>query len=228
VRQAFNYALDKERLLETFSDGNGFVANGPLPPGMPGYGGLEAESYPYDPQQARQLLSAAGYTDPADMGTLTFTTQGYGDVGPYITAVITLWEEALGVTIEPIMLDPFTYYDELYAGDSGHFYSSGWCADYPDPQNFLDVLYHSESRQNIGGFSDEALDDLLEHARVEQDVQARVAMYQEAERRIVSQAPVVFATHGISAVLVSPDLQGYVLTPIGVPQWHHVAVRRDE
>jgi len=226
VRQAFNYALDKERLIETFSGGNALVAEGPLPPGMPGYGGLAGSSYPYDPDKARQLLAEAGYTDPADLGTLTFTTQGYGDVGPYITAVITLWQEALGVTIEPVMLDPFTYYDELYAGNTGHFYSSGWCADYPDPQNFLDVLYHSDSTQNLGGFSDREIDALLEEARVDKDVQRRLAMYQEAERRIVDEAPVVFTSHGLSAVLVSPDLEGYVLTPIGVPQWHRVGVRR--
>jgi ABC-type transport system substrate-binding protein len=227
VRQAFNYGLDKERLIETFSGGNALAAEGPLPPGMPGYGGLEGESYPYDPQKGRQLLAEAGYADPADMGTLTFTTQGYGDVGPYVTAVITLWQEALGVTIEPVMLEPFTYYDELYAGNTGHFYSSGWCADYPDPQNFLDILYHSDSTQNLGGFSDEEIDTLLEEARIEADVAQRLALYQEAERRIVAQAPVVFTSHGISAVLVNPDLEGYVLTPIGVPQWHRVDVRRD-
>ncbi len=227
VRQAFNYALDKERLINTFAGGNALVADGPLPPGMPGYGGLEGPSYPYDPDKARQLLAEAGFADPGDMGTLTFTTQGYGDVGPYITAVITLWQEELDVTIEPVMLEPFAYYDELYAGNTGHFYSSGWCADYPDPQNFLDILYHSDSTQNIGGFSSPEIDTLLEAARSEKDVARRMAMYQEAERRIVAQAPVVFTSHGLTAVLVSPALEGYVLTPIGVPQWHRVAVRRD-
>ena len=228
VRQAFNYALDKERLIETFSNGNALVAKGSLPPGMPGYGGLTGDGYAFDPEKARQLIADAGYADAADLGILTFSTQGYGDVGPYITAVITLWEETLGVTIEPVMLDPFTYYEQLYAGNIGHFYTSGWCADYPDPQNFLEVLYHSESRQNIGGFSNEAIDDLLDEARIEPDAQKRIELYQEVERRIVDQAPVVFTSHGLAAVLVSPDLDGYVLTPIGVPQWHRVAVQRGD
>ncbi len=222
VRQAFNYALDKQRLIETFAGGNALIANGPLPPGMPGYGGLDGESYPYDVDQARALLAEAGYADPADMGTLTFTAQGYGDVGPYITAVITLWEEALGVTIEPVLLEPFTYFDALYAGDIGHFFSSGWCADYPDPQNFLDVLYYSSSEQNLSRFSDPQIDALLDEARIESDVDRRLAMYQEIERQVVAAAPVVFTSHGISAVLVKPALDGYQLTPIGIPQWHHV------
>ena len=227
VRQAFNYALDKGRLIETFSGGNALVANGPLPPGMPGYGGLDGESYPFDVEKARSLLAEAGYEDPADMGTLLFTTQGYGDIGPYIAAVITLWQEALGVTIEPVLLDPFTYYDELYAGNVGHFFSSGWCADYPDPQNFLEVLYHTGSEQNLSRFSDQGIDTLLDEARVEQDVSRRLALYQEAERRIVEAAPVVFIEHDISAVLVSPNLEGYELTPIGIPQWHRVSKKHN-
>jgi ABC-type oligopeptide transport system substrate-binding subunit len=125
------------------------------------------------------------------------------------------------------MLEPFAYYDELYAGNTGHFYSSGWCADYPDPQNFLDILYHSESTQNLGGFADPQIDALLEMARTERDLNKRLGMYQEAERQIVQQAPVVFTSHRISAVLVNPDLRGYELTPIGVPQWHRVNVQRD-
>ncbi len=227
VRQAFNYALDKERLIETFSGGNALIANGPLPPGMPGYGGLDGESYPPDIEKARMLLAEAGYDDPADMGTLTFTTQGYGDIGSYITAVITLWQDALGVTIEPVLLEPFTYYDELYAGNAGHFFSSGWCADYPDPQNFLEVLYHTGSEQNLSHFSDQGIDELLDQARVEQDVPRRLALYQDAERRIVEAAPVVFTEHSISAVLASPNLEGYELTPIGIPQWHRVSKKRD-
>ncbi len=226
VRQAFNYALDKEQLIETFADGNGLVANGPLPPGMPGYGSLEGESYPYDVEKARALLAEAGYADPADMGTLTFTTQGYGDIGPYVTAVITLWQEALGVTIEPVLLDPFTYYDELYAGNTGHFFSSGWCADYPDPQNFLEVLFHSDSGQNLSRFADNEIDRQLEQARADQDVARRLASYQQIEQQVVEAAPVVFTSHGISAVLVSPRLEGYQLTPIGVPQWHRVTKKQ--
>lgn len=231
VRQAFNYALDKELLIETFSSGNGLVATGSLPPNMPGYTG-DNEGYPFDPERARRLLAEAGYSDRdedgrlTDFPTLTYTTSGYGDVGPYVTAVITVWQDNLGVTIEPIVIDPFTYYNELYAGNVGHIFSSGWCADYPDPQNFLDVLYHTDSRQNLGGFSDSAVDALLEEARTETEVAARLALYAQAEQMIVEAAPVVFVSHGLSAVLVKPGVQGYVLTPLGVPQWHRVSLTR--
>lgn len=226
VRQAFNYALDKQRLIDTFSNGQALIANGSLPPGMPGFGGLIEPTYPFDPAKARELLAEAGYADPTDLPTLTYTTSGYGDAGGYVTAVITLWQETLGVTIKPVVLDPFIFYDELYAGSAGNFYGSGWCADYPDPQNFLDILYHSDSLQNIGGFANAEIDFLLEQARIETDTPQRIQMYQEAERQLVNQAPTVFVSHGVTAVLVNPALDGYTLAPIGVRQWHRVSVTR--
>lgn len=226
VRQAFNYALDKELLIDTFSGGDALVATGALPPGMPGYTADSHRGYPFDPAKANQLLDEAGYTDRATFPLLTFTTSGYGDVGGYETAVISLWQDVLGITIQPVVIDPFIYYDELYAGNTGHIFSSGWCADYPDPQNFLDILYHSGSRQNNGRYVNPAVDALLEQARIEADVATRLALYADIERRIVADAPVVFVSHSLQAALVSPDLDGYVLTPMGVRQWHRVAVNR--
>ncbi len=227
VRQAFNYALDKELLINTFSGGDALPATGSLPPGMPGYTNKPNRGYPYDPARARQLLAEAGYADMSQFPVLTYSTGGYGSVNDYVTAVITMWQENLGVTIRPEVIDPYQYYDELYAGNVGHFYGSGWCADYPDPQNFLDILYHSESPQNIGGYSNPEVDAMLEAARVERDVDRRMALYAEIEERIVADAPVVFVSHGLTAVLVSPDLEGYILTPFGVRQWHRVGVNRN-
>ncbi len=150
VRLALVYALDRETLVEIFWRGSGLLAAGSLPPGMPGYGGV-TEPLPFDSDRARELLAQAGYASPAELGTLTFYTAGFDEVNGLVTAVITMWQENLGLTIEPVLIDPYTYNDQLYSGDVGHFFSSGWCADYPDPQNFLDILYHSGSVQNLSG-----------------------------------------------------------------------------
>jgi oligopeptide transport system substrate-binding protein len=225
IRRAFSLALDRRRLVEGLYQGNALPAVGPLPPGMPGYGG-EIEPHDYDPQRARELMAGAGFAGPADLPTLTYTTAGYGGVGALVTAVITMWQDTLGVAIEPELIDPFIYLDELYAGNVGHFFSSGWCADYPDPENFLDVLFHSASNQNLSGYASPEVDALLEEARVEPDVTRRLALYAEAERRIVADAPVLFLVHSLSAELVKPYLVGYKLTPMEVPQWHRVGLAR--
>lgn len=224
VRQAFNYALDKQTLVNTLFNGNALVATGALPPGMPGYTGQNA-GYPFDPQQAQALLAEAGYT-PETFPTLTYTTSGYNDVSAFVSVAITMWQMNLGVTIEPVLLDPFTYQDELFAGNVGNMFGSGWCADYPDPENFLDILFHSESLQNRGGFADPTIDSLLEQARSEPDVSIRLGLYAEIEQRLVGAAPTVFVSHGLSAALVSPALQNYVLTPIGIAQWPFVPLAR--
>lgn len=227
VRQAFNYALDKEQLIALFLQGNGLVATSALPPTMPGYGLSGTSGYPFNPERARQLLHEAGYDDPNQFPTVTFYTAGYNDVNAYVTAVITMWQTELGITIEPVLLEPFSYFDELFAGNKGHIFSAGWCADYPDPQNFLDILYHSQSRQNLSEYKDTAVDTLLEQARLERDTETRLALYAEAERLIVAAAPVVFVSHSASAVLVKPYVSNYQLVPIGIPQWDRVLLSRE-
>lgn len=223
VRQAFSMAIDQERIVNGLYNGNALPAAGPLPPGMPGYTGDTGRPL-YDPAAARDLLAQAGYDDPAELPPLTFNTSGYGGVGPLVTALITMWQENLGVVIEPVLLDPFEYLNELYGGNTGHLFTSGWCADYPDPENFLDILFHTGSQQNLTGYSDVAVDALLEEARVESDVPRRLALYNDIERQIVAGAPAVFLVHSLSAVLVKPYVENYVLTPIGVAQWQDVAI----
>ena len=134
VRQAFNYALDKQRLIDTFSNGQALVANGALPPGMPGFGGLSEPTYPFDPAKARQLLAEAGYADPANFPTLTYTTSGYGDAGGYVTAVITLWQETLGITIKPVVLDPFLFMTNYMLATWGIFMAQAGVPTIPTPK----------------------------------------------------------------------------------------------
>jgi ABC-type oligopeptide transport system substrate-binding subunit len=96
-------------------------------------------------------------------------------------------------------------------------FSGGWCADYPDPENFADVLFHTGSAQNNGGYSNPQLDALLEAARTEQDVTQRIALYQQAEQMIVDNAAALFTTYSLTYQLVKPYVKGYVFTPIDIP-----------
>lgn len=225
VRRAFSQAIDRDKLISGLYHGNALLAEGPLPPGMPGYTG-KTGAYPFDPVEARAILAQAGYADPSELPPITFLTSGYGQVSSLTTALITMWQDNLGVEIEPRLIDPYDYLDELYAGRTGDIYSSGWCADYPDPENFLDVLFYSGSAQNLSGYSDPEVDQRLAEARVESNVQRRLDSYAEIEKLIVADAPALFLTHSLSAVLVKPYLHGYVQTPIGVAQWQRVSLER--
>lgn len=217
VRKAFSMAFDRQRFIDVVLNGKALPANGLYPPGLPGFS-LALKGLPYDPAQARELLKQSKYGGPEGLPPIVFTDAGIGTyVSGDVAAMADMWQKNLGVRITVENIEPDYYYDQIYSGNHGQLISNGWCADYPDPENFADVLFHSGSSQNGGGYSNPQLDALLEQARVEQDVSKRIAMYQQAEQMIVDDAPVLFITHSLSYQLVKPYVKGYVFTPIDIP-----------
>ena len=217
VRKAFTMAFDRQKYIDVILNGHALPADGLYPPGLPGFN-LELKGLPYDPEQARQLLEQSKYGGPEGLPPIVFTDSGIGTyVSPDVAAMAEMWEQNLGVTITVENLEPNFYYDQIYAGNHGQLFSGGWCADYPDPENFADVLFHTGSQQNNGGYTNPELDTLLEQARVEQDVNKRMAMYQQAEQMLVDDAAALWTTHSLSYELVKPYVKGYTFTPIDIP-----------
>jgi oligopeptide transport system substrate-binding protein len=217
VRQAFTIAFDRQKYIDVVNNGVGILAKGPYPPALPGYN-LNLQGLPYDPGQARQLLAESKYGGPQGLPPIIFTDSGIGNTaGVSVAAMAQMWQQNLGVTITIENLEPDKYYDLLYSGQHGQLFSGGWCADYPDPENFADVLFHTGAQQNTGNYSNPALDAVLEQARLEQDVTKRIQLYQQAEQIIVQDAPALFIMHEVSYELVRPNVKGFVLTPISIP-----------
>ena len=216
VRQAFTEAFDRQKYIDVVMQGHALPAVGAYPPGLPGFN-TSLRGLPFDPQAARQLLAESRYGGAAGLPPIVYTDAGYGSsVSPDVAAMAQMWKQYLGVTITIQNIEPNFFLDQTYAGHHGQIFGGGWCADYPDPENFADVLFHTGSQQNNGGYSDPSLDTLLESARVEQDVDKRMQMYQQAEQIIVNDAPVLFTVHSLSYMLVKPYMKGFVLTPIDI------------
>ncbi|HUN23176.1 MAG TPA: peptide ABC transporter substrate-binding protein [Anaerolineales bacterium] len=226
VRKAFVHAFDQNRYMEAITHNEDIPAHGILPPGVPGYD-ASASAPADDPQLARELLAQSKYAGAA-MPELVWTISTSGTYTDSSVAILqSMWEETLGVKIQVVGIDWYDYYDEISAGHFGNLLSEGWCADYIDPENFLDLLFHSGTSQNTGGYSSAAYDQLLEQARVETDIQARIDLYQQAERLLVEDAPALFLSHsGPSYALLKPYLFGYTPAPIGVPQNHLMWIQR--
>jgi len=93
----------------------------------------------------------------------------------------------------------------------------GWIADYPDPHNFLDILFYTGSENNIFEYSNPTLDALLDQAAIEQNRAVRLDMYQQAEQLVVDDAPCLPLFHGTNYILVKPYVKNYELGPLGVP-----------
>jgi oligopeptide transport system substrate-binding protein len=219
VRRAFALAIDKDTLNNVAYEGQFPVAAGLYPPGLPGYGG-QASGLAYGPEAARQELRQSRYGGPEALPEIVLTDSGAGtDLDASTAYLVQTWQETLGVQVQVEQLDSFGYSETIYSGDHGQIVPWGWCADYPDPENFADVLFHSGSTQNIGHYANPAFDELAERARSEQDVATRLGFYQQAEQILIDDAAAIFLIHSRAYyVLVSPRIVGFLPSPIGVAQ----------
>ncbi len=200
------------------------AADGIVPRGMmgydPGFGGLE-----YDAAAARALLAQAGYGEGGSPLKVVVTLPGSsGDVAAYFTAVLYQWQENLGVEVEVRQLDGDAYFDRLdEETDDVFFY--GWSADYPDPQDFLDVLFRGGSVNNAGRYTDNAYDALLDRAAVETDDGVRAGLYRQAEVKLITgDAACLPLWFGRSYLLIKPRVEGYTVSPLGYPLLADVSV----
>jgi oligopeptide transport system substrate-binding protein len=214
VRQAFSMAFDRKKYIEVVLNNAALPAKGIYPPALPGYN-IELKGLEYNPEKARQLLKESKYESAEGLPEIIYTDGGYGSyLNAQVAAMIQMWQQNLGVSITVENLEPDKMFEVVSAGNHGQLISSGWCADYPDPENFADALFHTDSEMNTDNYSNPNLDRILEQARVEPDVSKRIGMYQQAEQIIVDDAPAIFLTHSISYILVKPYVKGYILSPV--------------
>lgn len=225
VRQALNYAIDRETLSHDLLQDLVAAAKGILPPGFPGYN-PSLDGYKYDPEKARQLLKESKYgANLKGLPRIQLTLPGsFGaPVSPAMEAMLQMWRENLGIEIEILQTEWAIFLQDLHQRRFQMFGGLGWIADYPDPENFLDVLFHSKSTNNQTGYVNREVDRLLEKARVELDQGARFGIYHDVEQKILSDAPWVPLWHGNSGyVLLKPFVKDFFLFPLIIPQLRYV------
>jgi ABC-type transport system substrate-binding protein len=216
VRRALNFALDRERLARVVLQGAVEPADWILPPGLPGHN-PGVSPYRFDPAAARKELAASRYGGPERLPPLTLHSPGEGGANPVLAAVADYLAESLGLDVTVAQTPWDTFQRELEAGRYGMF-ALGWSADYPDPQDFLEVLFHSTSPLNHTGYANPDVDRLLAAARSEADVARRLDLYRQAERQVLADAPWLPLYHGVDHWLVAPTLRGFTVPPIVLPR----------
>jgi ABC-type transport system substrate-binding protein len=224
VRLAMNMVFDKQTLATQVLQDLVVPAKGVLPPGFPGYN-PDLKGYEYNPERARQLLRESKYgADLSKLPPVTLSVAGDlgAGVGLDIEVILKAWEDELGIKVEIQQTEWATFLQDLHA-KRFQMFETAWIADYPDPQDFLDVLLHSQSSNNHGNYSNPEVDRLLEQARVEPDQGKRFALYHQAEQMIVDDAPWVPLWHGGERyVLVKPNVKDYFLLPLIIPKHRFV------
>ena len=225
-RQALNYAVNKEEIATTALSDLVVPAIGVIPPGFPSYN-PDLRGYGYDPEKAKRLLSESRYgADPASIPRITLSIAGnFGaSVGLDMEVMLRSWQETLGVEVEIQQTEWATFLQDVHQRRFQMF-ALAWSADYPDPQDFLDIMFHTDSANNWGNYNNREVDSLLEKARVEPDQTARFQQYNLIEQLIVDDAPWVPLWHSTERkVLVKPEVKDYFLLPMTIPKLRHVYI----
>lgn len=226
IRRAFSQAIDKDKLVSLVFRDMVQPANGILPPGIPGFN-KDLSGLGFDVNRARELIKASKYGDVSRLPPITITTMGWGGlISRGLEAIIAEWRNNLGVEVKVRQLEPERFLYHLKQEKDEMFYA-GWIADYPHPQNFLDVLFHSGAENNYGDYSNPEIDTLLERAGVETDSKLSLALYQQAEQKLVDDAAGLPLWFGKNHILVKPYIKGYKLSPQGLIMLNSVSIERD-
>lgn len=220
VRQAFNYAIDREKILKFVLNGQGYMGAiyGIVPPSMPNYDVTKIKGYTFDLPKAKQLMSEAGYPDGKGFPEAVLQINSGGDRNIQIAESIQNMLKEIGINMKLNIIQFAQHLDNIDAGRA-NFFRLGWIADYPDPENFLNLYYGKNvpkdpsqiSPINSTRYQNPKYDELFEKAIATTDQAERYKLYLEAEQIAVSQAPMMFIYYDEDYRLIQPYVKGYYL-----------------
>ncbi|KLU60623.1 heme-binding protein A precursor [Peptococcaceae bacterium CEB3] len=201
VRQALEYAIDKNALIKLMNN-RATPAWGILPPNMPGYK-PNPSGYKYDPNKAKQLLASAGYPNGLP-GEYTLT---YIQTAQYSTLVTNLQSQLanIGIKVKPQGL-PGPQFTNIVTTGKEQLMLGDWFQDYPDPNDFLNILFNSNQipNNNCVQYSNKTVDKELNKLAGEPDLNKAIPGYHAVEKQILDDAAVVPLYHEKFYYLVQP------------------------
>ncbi|PTR00802.1 peptide/nickel transport system substrate-binding protein [Mucilaginibacter yixingensis] len=209
VRQAINYAIDRQKMVKYLRNSLGTPGNaGFIPKGMPGFDSTAVKGYPYNPEKARQLLAEAGYPDGHNMPEIVLhTTVGYRHLIEYVQGELS--RVGINARVEVVQGSSLR---ELVAKNSVNFFYGTWIADYPDGENYLSVFYSKNKipyGPNYTGFNNKQFDALFERAYQLKDTAARYAVYRQMDNVIMQESPVVVLYYDKLVNLYQNNISGF-------------------
>ncbi|WP_460623348.1 ABC transporter substrate-binding protein [Hymenobacter tenuis] len=213
VRQALNYALNKPEFLAYFLNNVGKPgSSGFVPASLPSFSQQLVPGYTYQPDKARQLLKEAGY-GPGKPLHLRLST--VAETKEYCEYYQKKWAE-VGVQVD-IDVNQGAAHGELIDNGRAAFFTRSWLGDYPDAENYLALFYSKNfapAGPNKTHFKNAAYDRLYEQAKLEQNTEKRYALYQQMDRLIVEESPVIAVYYDEVVRLTQNNVQGLTPNPM--------------
>jgi oligopeptide transport system substrate-binding protein len=235
VRKAFSAAIDRTSLIDNVTKGGQLPAHSFAPAGIFGnvaddtsIGGFLVEAnYGDQVAQAQEWLAEAGYPDGEGLDVLLMhnTSEGHAQIAQAVQA---MWQEAFpqaNITIENQEWAVYlkTLQPDSPDEDKPNVYRLGWCADYPDQNNWVNDVFNSKSSSNYAKYFNDEFDALIEEAAFEADPDTRKELYRQAETLLVDQdagiAPIYYYTY---VRMYKPWLTNVVISPVSgdpIAEW---------
>ena len=217
VRQAANYAINKEAIVNDVLEGTAEVAAGPTPPAFAWAYNEALEPYPYNPERARELLAEAG-VEGAEL-TFYVTEGGSGMLDPVaMGTAIQADLEAVGLDVNIETYEWNTFLGEVNPGLEGKadMAEMAWMTNDPDTLPFLALrtdAWPEEGGFNSGYYSNPEVDELLEAARVATDQGERARLYRAMQAIVQEDAPWVFVANWKQNAVTNDRVEGFSLQP---------------
>jgi oligopeptide transport system substrate-binding protein len=215
VRQAFSYALDREKIASHVMKGGETPAYFFTPPDIAGY--TSTAKVPFDPQKARELLAEAGYPNGEGFPAVELLFNTSETHKRIAEAIQDIWKEHLNVKVLLLNQDWKVYLSSMSNLDYTVARSS-WYADVADPINFLECFL-SGGGNNRTGFKSPAFDALIQKAYAEPDAEVRLRLLQEAEAILLDEAPIVPIYFYTEKYLQAESMKGLVENTLSYRRW---------
>jgi oligopeptide transport system substrate-binding protein len=214
VREAFATGLDRDAWVADVLQGLGKPALTWIPPGFPGFDAEEAR-FAYDPEAARALLAESTYGSAENLPEVTLTFSDSPRNRTRYEWLAAKYNEVFGIEI-PLNPVESTTYTALTkdVNTNPQMYILGWCADYPDPQNWLSVYWKTGAFGERAGFGNAELDAMLNAADRELDPAKRMQLYAEAQTFLTSLSPVAWFWNNVNTYMVKPYVKNLTTTPM--------------
>jgi peptide/nickel transport system substrate-binding protein len=212
VRQALNYAIDHNAIIQGAIKGKGIQLKGPIPEGLWGYD-PNAKGYSLNIEKGKQLLAEAGFAQGLTLKLL------YSDYKSFWESEALLLQDNLakiGVKVELEKIAWATLRDKVDRADYD-LCLGAWSPDYADPQTFMTYWYDSRMFGLAGNrafYKNDAVDALLREAEQISDQGARTKLYQQAQAIVLEEAPYILLFQSNSMVAMRKNVQGYVYNPM--------------
>lgn len=218
LRQAFNYAIDRQKIVDYTVKGAGIPGNhGIIPPAFAGFDANQVKGYKFNPNKAQKLLAEAGYPNGKGLGEVTLQINSGGTRNEQVAeAIQKMLKENLNVDVKIVKMDWAQHLEALETSKT-EFWRAGWVADYPDPENFIN-LFNSKhippkltdkSYINSFRYRNSEFDRLYDAALQELDATKRNKLYEQADQAMINDAPIIPIYYYKDRRLLQPRVRNF-------------------